>query len=164
MFLWQKDKCAMTGTASDCIFCKILLGDAPAYRIAEDELAFAILDINPFSKGHCLVLPKRHVAWWHDMTEAETTSVFNMARVVANRMMKAFAPEFVMTYARGRRIPHTHIFLIPTSSGDVIDRYFNALEKIQEAPPQLVHLWEKAEMEEAARLLANDSDPNGFSA
>jgi histidine triad (HIT) family protein len=92
------------------------------------------------------------------MTEAETTSVFNMARVVANRMMKVFEPEFVMTYARGKRIPHTHIFLIPTSSGDVIDRYFNALEKIQEAPPQLAHLWEQAEMEDAVRLLTSSKD------
>ena len=143
----------MTHSEIDCIFCKIASGRAPAYRIAEDELAYAILDLNPFTKGHCLILPKRHVAWWHEMTEAETTSVFNLARVVANRMMKAFQPDFVMTYARGKRIPHTHIFLIPTSNGDLIDRYFNALEKIQEAPPQLVHLWKQAEMEDAARLL-----------
>ncbi|CAG0989181.1 ATP adenylyltransferase [Anaerolineae bacterium] len=136
-----------------CIFCDIASGNAPAHHILEDELAFAILDINPFARGHCLVLPKRHVAWWHDMTEAETASVFNLARVIANRMMKAFKPDFVMTYARGKRIPHTHIFLIPTSSGDVLDRYFNALEKIQEAPLQLAHLWAQSEMEDAARIL-----------
>jgi histidine triad (HIT) family protein len=99
------------------------------------------------------VLPKRHVPWWHELTEAETASLFNVARIVANRMMQVFEPDFVMLYARGRRIPHTHIFLTPTYSGDLLDKYFNTLETIQESPVELAQLRAKSSMEEAARRL-----------
>lgn len=136
-----------------CVFCDIAAGQAPAYRILEDELSFAILDINPFAQGHCLVISKRHVPWWHEMTEAETASLFNLARVVANRMIKVLKPDMVLTYARGRRIPHTHIFLVPTYNGDLLDRFFNALEKFQESPLELARLKETATMERTAQML-----------
>ena len=136
-----------------CVFCDIAAGKAPAYRILEDDLSFAILDINPFAKGHCLVISKRHIPWWHEMTEAETASLFNLARVVATRMLKILKPNMVLTYARGRRIPHTHIFLVPTYDGDLLDRFFNALEKFQESPPDLSLLRDKSAMEETARIL-----------
>jgi histidine triad (HIT) family protein len=136
-----------------CIFCAIAADQAPAYRVFEDDLSYAILDINPLSQGHCLVIPRRHVSWWHELTEAETTSLFKVARVVANRMMQVFKPAMVTLYARGRRIPHTHLFLVPTHGGDPLDRFFNALEKFQETPPELVQLRKPAAMAEAARLL-----------
>jgi histidine triad (HIT) family protein len=137
----------------NCIFCDILAGKADAYRIYEDDLSLCILDINPYTKGHCLVISKRHVPWWHDLTGEETESLFKVARIVANRMMKILKPDFVFLYARGRRIPHTHIFLIPTYSGDVLDRFFNALEKFQESPRDLVKLTDKTIMEETAHQL-----------
>lgn len=143
----------MATTDKNCVFCRIGAGEAPAYRVYEDALSFAILDINPFAQGHCLVLPRRHVPWWYELTEEETSSLFNVARVVANRLMTAFKPDFVMYYARGRRIPHTHLFLVPTSDGDLIDKYFNALETIQESPPQLAELRTDASLQEAAHKL-----------
>jgi histidine triad (HIT) family protein len=136
-----------------CIFCKIVAGQADAYRIYEDELSLAILDINPFSRGHCLVIPRRHVPWWHDLTEEEVESLFSVARTVADKIMKAYSPDFVAMYARGRRIPHTHIFLVPTYKGDPLDRFFNALEGFQEAPPALMKLREKSSMQETAERL-----------
>jgi histidine triad (HIT) family protein len=136
-----------------CIFCKIVASQADAYRIYEDELSLAILDINPFSRGHCLVIPRRHVPWWHDLTEEEVESLFRVARTVADKIMKAYSPDFVAMYARGRRIPHTHIFLVPTYKGDPLDRFFNALEGFQEAPPALMKLREKSSMQETAERL-----------
>ncbi len=136
-----------------CVFCDIVAGKAPAHRIYEDDLSLVILDIHPYTKGHCLVLSKRHVQWWHDLDEDETASLFRCARVVANRMMKKLEPDFVFLYARGRRIPHTHLFLIPTYGGDVLDRFFNALENFQESPSQLVRLKDPVSMEEAAKIL-----------
>jgi histidine triad (HIT) family protein len=56
-------------------------------------------------------------------------------------------------YARGRRIPHTHIFLVPTFKGDVLDRFFNALELFQESPPALTALREGKAMDEIAERL-----------
>lgn len=136
-----------------CIFCDIVEEKAPCYKVYEDELSLAILDINPFSRGHCLVIPKRHVPWWHELYDAENASLFGVAKMVAERMMKTLNPDFVCMYARGRRIPHTHIFLVPTYGGDVLDRFFNALELFQESPPELAALREKSSMEEMAELL-----------
>ena len=140
-------------TTKSCIFCNIIVGKASCYRICEDELSLAILDINPFSKGHCLVIPKRHVPWWHELSEEENASLFKAAKIVAEKMVEALKPDFVCMYVRGRRIPHTHIFLVPTYSGDVLDRFFNALELFQESPPKLAALREKDSMEEVAELL-----------
>jgi histidine triad (HIT) family protein len=136
-----------------CIFCKIVAGQAETYKVYEDELSMAILDINPFSRGHCLVIPRRHVPWWHDLTQDEVESLFRAARTVADKIMKAYSPDFVAMYARGRRIPHTHIFLVPTYKGDPLDRFFNALEGFQEAPPRLMMLREKSTMQETAESL-----------
>ena len=143
----------MADETENCAFCKIVAGTAPAYRIHEDEQSLAILDINPYAKGHVLVISKRHTQWWHELNADETASLFKTANLVANKMMKAFSPEFVLMFARGRRIPHTHIFLVPTYRGDLLDRFFNALEKIQESPQELARLKDAAAMEEAAQQL-----------
>ncbi len=137
----------------NCVFCDIIAGKAPAYKIYEDDLSLCILDIHPYTKGHCLVLSKRHVPWWHELTDEENASLFKVAKIVANKMMTTFQPDFIFLYARGRRIPHTHLFLIPTYSGDILDRFFNALENFQESPQKLAKLKEPEEMENAARML-----------
>lgn len=136
-----------------CIFCRIVEGNAGAHRVYEDDLTLAILDINPLSKGHCLVIPKRHVPWWHDLNVEETESLFCVAKTVAHKIMAAFKPDFVCMYARGRRISHTHIFLVPTYRGDPLDRFFNALEGFQESPKILADLAEQASMKETAEKL-----------
>ena len=136
-----------------CVFCDIAAGRAEAYKIYEDEHSICILDIHPYTKGHCLVVSKRHVQWWHELTDEENASLFKVAKIVANRMMDKFRPDFIFLYARGRRIPHTHAFLIPTYSGDVLDRFFNALENFQESPQMLAKLKEPAAMAEALQIL-----------
>jgi len=141
---------------NNCVFCEIVAGRAPAHIVAEDELSLCILDIHPYTAGHCLVISKRHVPWWHELTDGENSSLFKLAGTVANRMMKKLEPDFVFLYARGRRIPHTHLFLIPTYSGDVLDRVFNALENFQESPATLAGLREPVAMQAAADLLRED--------
>ncbi len=86
------------------------------------------------------MISKRHVPWWHDLTEEETGSIFRMARAVARKLRRTFRSDFVCLYARGRRIPHTHLFLVPTARGDVLDGFFNALETFQESPAALAAL------------------------
>ncbi|MGD0274496.1 MAG: HIT family protein [Syntrophales bacterium] len=136
-----------------CVFCDIVAGKAQSYKVYEDELSLCILDIHPYTKGHCLVLSKRHVPWWHELTDDENESLFKIAKIVANQMMDKLKPDFVFLYARGRRIPHTHLFLIPTYSGDVLDRFFNALENFQESPEMLAKLKQPGAMSEALELL-----------
>ena len=137
----------------NCVFCDIVAEKAPAHIIDQDDLSMCILDIHPYTKGHCLVISKRHVPWWHELTDEENASLFKLSKTVANRMMDKFNPDFVFLYARGRRIPHTHLFLIPTFSGDVLDRFFNALENFQESPQMLEKLRGPDSMAEAAELI-----------
>ncbi len=136
-----------------CIFCEIVKGNAKAHCIYEDDLCMGILDVNPFSQGHCLMIPKRHVPWWHDLTEEETESIFKGAREVSHKIMKVFEPDFVAVYIRGRRIPHTHIFLVPTYEGDVLDRFFNSLEGFQESVGDLARLRDEEDKEKVAEKL-----------
>ncbi len=140
-----------------CAFCEIVAGSAPAHRVFESELALAILDIQPLAKGHCLVLSKRHVPFWHDLAPEESRALFEAAHVVAGRIAKAFDPDFVCLYARGRRIPHTHLFLVPTVGGDVLDRCFNAIEAVQESSVDLAELREPSAMEETAGALRDEA-------
>ena len=79
----------------------------------QNEHGIVIRDAFPVSKGHTLVISKRHVSWWHELTDTENASLFRLAQTVAGRMMDTLHPDFVFLYARGRRIPHTHIFLVP---------------------------------------------------
>jgi histidine triad (HIT) family protein len=134
----------------DCVFCRIVAGQAPAHVVAEDEFSVCLLDINTFTEGHCLVVSKRHVPWWHDLSEEEAASLFRVAKRVANQLKEAFAPDFVCLYARGRRIPHTHIFLVPSHQGDVLDGFFNALEKFQVLPAELAALKDDDRLAQAA--------------
>jgi histidine triad (HIT) family protein len=137
----------------NCIFCDIVAGKAEAHLIHEDERSLGLLEINPLAQGHCLIIPKRHVPWWHDLSLEETQSLFKVARVVAGKIMQTFQPDFVCLYARGRRIPHTHLFLVPTSQGDPLDRFFNALEGFQEAPTGLSRLKRPDRMRATAERL-----------
>jgi len=143
----------MKDTEPNCVFCRIVAGTAPGYVVHQNDTAMAILDINPLARGHCLVIPRRHVPWWHELSPDEVGALFQLAYETAVRIMKAFAPEFVAMYLRGRRIPHTHVFLVPTSKGDPIDRHFNALEGFQEAAIELAALHDAGSLAACAELL-----------
>jgi histidine triad (HIT) family protein len=58
-----------------CVFCDIAEGQAPGFIVAENEFVFALVDIQPLAKGHCLVIPRRHVQWWDALTERESDAV-----------------------------------------------------------------------------------------
>ena len=136
-----------------CVFCDIAEGRAPAYIVAENELAFAFLDIQPLAQGHCLVIPRRHVQWWDALTEEESDAVFRLARLTAGKIREALNPELVTMYVRGRRVPHAHVFLVPTFKDDPMDRLFNALEGFQEQASALAALRDPDEMRTTWELL-----------
>jgi histidine triad (HIT) family protein len=143
---------------TDCVFCQIVAGESPAHQIYENDYSLVILDINPLAKGHCLAIPKRHVPWWHDLSDEETESLFDASRQAARRLMDVLQPDFVCMYARGRRIPHTHLFLVPTWAGDPIDRHFNALEGFQEGARELADLGDGEALRATAALLRGKAD------
>jgi histidine triad (HIT) family protein len=143
-------------SATSCVFCDIVAGKAPAHRVFENDGAVAILDIQPLARGHCLVLSKRHAQFWHQLSREESRSLFEAAHAAADRLVRALDPDFVCLYARGRRIPHTHLFLVPTFAGDTLDRFFNALEGFQESAAALSDLRSAEAMASVARLLRGD--------
>jgi histidine triad (HIT) family protein len=143
------------GLSDPCVFCRIRDREAPADWVDEDDLTFSILDIHPLAPGHCLVLSRRHVPWWKDLRAEESAALFAAARRVARRIEAAFAPELVCLYVRGRRVPHTHVFLVPSSRGDTLDRFFGELEVVQTSSPDLAALRAPAARREAAQRLRN---------
>jgi len=102
----------------DCIFCKIIKGELPSRKLIETDQVIGILDTIPATEGHCLIIPKRHVRYWNEMTYMETTQVFNAARKVAKRMKSALKPDYVCLFIRGGRVKHTHVVLFPSYDGD----------------------------------------------
>jgi histidine triad (HIT) family protein len=138
-----------------CVFCDIADGRAPAYIVAENDLAYALLDIQPLSAGHCLVVPRRHEPWWDDLSEAEVDAVFRLAGETARRIRAVFSPDMVTMYVRGRRVPHAHVFLVPTFAGDPLDRVFNGLEGFQEQADALATLRDPGELRATWEKLKN---------
>lgn len=134
-----------------CIFCDIVNGDSPSYLVEESKFSICILDINPLQRGHSLVIPRRHIQFWYQMRDEEIEDLYKLAARVARRMLKRYKADFITQYARGRRIPHTHIFLIPTFSKDPLDRYFNALEGFQEGARYLAQLGKAEEFKKVLR-------------
>ncbi|OYT52936.1 MAG: HIT family protein [Candidatus Altiarchaeales archaeon ex4484_2] len=138
----------------DCIFCRIVKGELPARKVYEDEDVIGLLDIQPFSRGHVLVIPKKHVVWFHEMSEELTGKVFKAANRISQKMKKAYDVEYIDLFARGMRIPHVHIFLIPTMKGEknVFDMFVNMFSYVQE---NLTNPFSDEEMDEIAEKLRN---------
>ena len=150
----------MTDTPPEaCVFCRIRDREAPADWVDEDERTFTILDIHPLAPGHCLVLSKRHQPWWKDLETDEAAALFAAAHRVARRIEAAFAPELVCLYVRGRRVPHTHVFLVPSSRGDTLDRFFGKLEVVQTSSAELAALRTPEARREAAQRLRKAGGP-----
>lgn len=95
------------------IFSKIVAGEIPSYKVAEDEQFYAFLDINPLVKGHTLVVPKREVDYIYDLSDEELAVMHVFAKHVALAIQKAFPCRKVGEAVIGLEVPHAHIHLIP---------------------------------------------------
>lgn len=98
------------------IFSKIVAGEIPSYKVAEDEQFYAFLDINPLAKGHTLVIPKREVDYFFDLEDDEIAAMQVFARKVATAIKKAFPCIKVGQAVLGLEVPHAHIHLVPMQS------------------------------------------------
>mgnify|MGYP001309350517 CR=1 FL=1 len=95
------------------IFSKIVAGDIPSYKVAEDERFYAFLDINPLVKGHTLVIPKREVDYIFDLEDEELAALHVFAKRVARAIQAAFPCRKVGEAVLGLEVPHAHIHLVP---------------------------------------------------
>lgn len=95
------------------IFSKIVAGEIPSYKVAENDQFYAFLDINPLVKGHTLVIPKREVDYIFDLSDKELAGIHLFAKQVALAIQKAFPCKKVGEAVIGLEVPHAHIHLIP---------------------------------------------------
>ena len=102
------------------IFSKIAAGEIPSYKCAENDKFYAFLDINPLTKGHTLVIPRREVDYIFDMDDDELAEFQLFAKRVAKAIKQAFPCKKVAQVVLGLEVPHAHIHLIPMNTeGDV---------------------------------------------
>lgn len=95
------------------VFSRIIAGEIPAYRVAEDEAHYAFLDINPLAPGHTLVVPKREVDYIFDLSDSEYAALQLFAKRVAAAQLKALPCKRIATAVIGLEVPHAHIHLVP---------------------------------------------------
>ncbi len=95
------------------IFSRIVAGEIPCYKVAEDENYFAFLDISPVAKGHTLVIPKQEVDYIFDLDDETYVGLTRFAKRVAKAIEKAIPCKRVGVAVMGLEVPHTHIHLVP---------------------------------------------------
>ena len=98
------------------IFSRIVAGEIPCYKVAENEKFFAFLDINPLVKGHTLVIPNQEVDYIFDLNDEDLAGMQLFAKRVAVAIKKAFPCIKVGQAVLGLEVPHVHIHLIPMQS------------------------------------------------
>ena len=114
------------------LFSKIIRGEIPCYKIAENEEFFAFLDISPLAKGHVLIVPKREVDKYFDLNSEEMYGINLFAKGIALAIENAIPCKRVGVAIVGLEVPHAHIHLIPLNSVEDINFERQKLKLSQE--------------------------------
>lgn len=102
------------------VFTKIINGEIPSYKIAEDDKHYAFLDINPVAYGHTLIVPKKEVDYIFDLTDEDIADLMVFAKKVAVKLKSKIECKKVGVTVIGLEVPHAHIHLVPMSKeGDM---------------------------------------------
>lgn len=119
----------------DCIFCKIVAGEIPSYKVYENDAVLAFLDINPYSPGHTLIIPKKHTLDINSIDDDTLMEIMKAAREVANILTdKLHCEGFTLIQNNGfvQEVKHFHLHVIP--------KYKNSKEiKIEEVYEKITH-------------------------
>lgn len=103
------------------IFSKIITGEIPAHKVAENDEFLAFLDINPLMEGHCLVIPKMEVDYIFDLDDTTLSGLHLFAKKVALGIKKAIPCERIGVSVIGLEVPHAHVHLIPMNAMDDVN-------------------------------------------
>ena len=118
----------------DCLFCKIIKGEIPAYKIYEDEVVIAFLDIHPRKNGHTLVIPKKHIK---DFTELDNETLLHINQVAKNittllkERLDATGFCINTNYLDMQEIKHYHLHIVPNTKNDLkeVEEIYNKLKQ-----------------------------------
>lgn len=121
------------------IFSRIIAGEIPCYKVAENDRFFAFLDIAPLAKGHTLVIPKREVDYFYDLEDDELQEMIVFAKSIAKKIQATTACKKVATVVLGLEVPHAHIHLVPMNTEKDVDF---SKEKLQLTPEEFAKIAE----------------------
>ncbi len=119
------------------IFTRIINGEIPCYKVAEDANYFAFLDINPLAKGHTLVIPKKEVDYIFDLDDETLSGMMVFAKKVATKIKEATNCRKVAVVVLGLEVAHAHIHLIPINSESDVDFH---KEKLKLTPEEFTEI------------------------
>lgn len=108
----------------DCVFCKIIKGDIPSYTIYEDEIVKVILDINPVSNGHMLIIPKTHYVNLMDIDDSVLSHIMNISKELYKKYKDKLNMDgltITQNNDYGQEVKHYHLHLIPRYENDNIE-------------------------------------------
>ena len=103
------------------IFSRIIAGEIPCYKVAENDRFFAFLDIAPLAKYHTLVVPKREVDYFYDLEDDELQEMMVFAKSIAKKIKATTECKKVATVVLGLEVPHAHIHLVPMNTEKDVD-------------------------------------------
>ncbi|MBE6210892.1 MAG: HIT family protein [Rikenellaceae bacterium] len=119
------------------IFTRIINGEIPCYKVAEDENYFAFLDINPLAKGHTLVVPKQEIDYIFDLDDQTLAGMMIFAKKVAKKIGSKIDCKRVAVVVLGLEVPHAHIHLVPINSENDVDFH---REKLKLTPEEFENI------------------------
>ncbi len=118
----------------DCLFCKIIKGDIPSYTLYEDENVKCFLDVNPKSKGHTLVIPKKHFTNINDIDLETLTYINNATKIIVSLINKTYKPDGIQIVQNNgslQEIKHYHVHIIPKynkNDKEQVEKVYNDLK------------------------------------
>lgn len=122
------------------IFSRIIAGEIPSYKVAEDDRYYAFLDINPLVKGHTLVVPKQEVDYLFDLDDETLAGMMIFAKKVAAKVRREIPCKKVAVVVLGLEVPHAHIHLIPIQNESDVDFH---REKLHLTPEEFQEITDK---------------------
>lgn len=122
------------------IFSRIIAGEIPSYKVAENDRYYAFLDINPLTEGHTLVVPKQETDYIFDLDDDTLSGMILFAKEVAARIRREIACKRVAMVVLGMEVPHAHIHLIPINSENDVDFH---REKLRLSPEEFREIAQK---------------------
>ncbi len=126
-----------------CVFCDITAGKIPAKKVFEDKDFLGFLDISPLTKGHTLLIPKKHVSNFWELDDKTTGELFIRVKQLSGQLMKKLGAERVMLAVLGVDVPHVHIHLVPRYPGDGHGGAINFKVKMSLTPEQMDQIAKK---------------------
>jgi len=133
----------------NCVFCKIVDGEIPSYKVYEDDNVYAFLDINPLTKGHTVVIPKNHSETLMDLEDDQVNNLFLAIKRISQHLEKVLEPAGLniginMRKYAGQVVDHLHVHILPRFEGD----NGGSIHSIVNNPPKetLEEILDKVEM------------------